>query len=181
MRYVWIMFISFLLIIVSSSCSFLQNEDSVKNDAWLPPPKFNEADLIGIWRNDWIEGPSTEIIILKADKTFIQTYTIHSSGQKYEIVGTWWLENGSGDCTYIHADKMRYYEFGIRAVQRGNRDVDGYPEMFWDNCQKKFVEMPDFVLLGIGSDNDQEPPIFLYHMAIDYEHTSKIFWRINAP
>jgi hypothetical protein len=41
--------------------------------------------------------------------------------------------------------------------------------------------MPDFVLLGIGSDNNQEPPIFLYHMAMDLESTSTIFWRISAP
>ncbi len=53
--------------------------------------------------------------------------------------------------------------------------------MFWDICQKQFLEMPDIVLLGIGSNNNKEPPIFLYDMALDQESTSIIFRRISAP
>jgi hypothetical protein len=170
------------LIIVSLACGLLHNVDNVEtNDEWLPPSTFKESDLIGTWRNDWGEGPSAEIITFRADKSFTQTYTIHSTGQKYEAQGSWWIENGSDGCKYIHADKMQNYELGIRSAQNGNRDINGEPEKFWDICQKQFIEMADFVLLGIGSDNNQEPPIFLYHMAIDQENTSTIFWRISAP
>jgi len=151
------------------------------NEKWCPPQTFRESDLIGTWRSDWSEGPSVEIIIFRADNTFTQTYTIRSGDQKYETQGTWRIENGSGDCTYIHADKMQYYELGIRFAQSGNRDINGEIESFWDICQKRFVEMPDSVLLGIGSDDSHEPPIFLYHMPIDQESTSKIFWRISVP
>ena len=171
-----------LLTIISLACGLLHNDDVVEtNEEWLPPSTFKESDLIGTWRNDWVEGRSVEILTFRADKTFIQKYTIHSTGQNYETRGTWWVENGSDGCKYIHADKMQYYELGIRSAQSGNRDINGEPEMFWDICQKQFIEMPDFTLLGIGSDNNQMPPIFLYHMAMDQESTSTIFWRINAP
>jgi hypothetical protein len=170
------------LIVLSLACGLLHNEDVVEtNEDWLPPPTFKESDLIGTWRNDWVEGPFAEIITFRADKTFTQTYIIHSTSQKYEAQGTWSIQNGSDGCKYIHADQMQYYELGIRSAQSGNRDVNGEPELFWDICQKQFIEMPDFVVLGIGSDNNQEPPIFLYHMAIDQESTSTRFWRISAP
>lgn len=170
------------LIIILLACGLLHNEDVVEtSEEWLPPSTFKESDLIGTWRNDWVEGPSVEIITFRANKTFTQTYTIHSTGQKYEAQGTWWIENDSNGCKYIHADKMQYYELGISSAQSGNRDINGEPEMFWDICQKQFIEMLDFVLLGIGHDNTQDPPIFLYHMAIDQESTSTIFRRIGAP
>jgi hypothetical protein len=75
---------------------------------------------------------------------------------------------------------MQYYELGIRSAQSGNRDVNGEPETFWDICQKRFIEMPDFVILGIGNDNNHEPSIFLYHISIDQESSPTIFWHSNS-
>ena len=45
-----------LLTIISLACGLLHNDDVVEtNEEWLPPSTFKESDLIGTWRNDWVE------------------------------------------------------------------------------------------------------------------------------
>jgi hypothetical protein len=143
----------------------------------LPPVDFKDSDLIGTWKSEWQEGPSVQILVFRNDKTFSQTYILNSSGKEFDTRGTWFIVNTSEGCTYIHANGMHYYYGPDSFAQNGNRNPDGTPAMFWDDCQKKIVEMPDFVLLGVGHDITHNPQISLYQMSVESDTAPPILWK----
>lgn len=173
----WSLAIVFLLSIMFSSCRSQTSQANAGDVDSLPPLDFKNSDLIGTWKSEWQEGPSIQILVFRDGQTFSQTYILNSSGQEFVTRGTWFIVNTPEGCTYIHADGMRYY-YGIDSLaQNGNRNPDGTPFLFWDGCQRKVVEMPDFVLLGIGHDLAHNPQIFLYQMSLDSETSPPVLWK----
>lgn len=169
-----------LATILISSCSSHPQENGQSNSDWFPPANLKDTDLIGTWSSETSGASSTEILTLRENRAFTQTFTILSSGQNFEAQGTWSIVKTPQGCTYVHADGMRYYHGPALLAQNGNREPDGTPYPFWDGCQKKLVEMPDFVLLGIGHDSRQNSRIFLYYMSLDAETSPPVLWK-NDP
>ncbi len=157
-------------------CKVNQYETQLMRERLLPLG-FKESDLIGTWKSEWQEGPSTQILVFRDDKTFSQTYILNSSGQVSGTQGTWFIVNTPEGCTYIRANGMHYYYGTDSLARNGNRDSDGTPAMFWDGCRNNVVEMPDFVLLGIGHDISHTPPIFLYQMSVESDTAPPVLWK----
>jgi hypothetical protein len=141
----------FLVAMLVSSCSFQPQQNNAINLDWFPPAGFKDSDLIGTWSSESEEDPSAEILTLHENQIFMQTFTIHST---------------------VHGPTL--------LAQNGNREPDGTPFPLWDGCQKRLVEMPDFVLLGIGHDSTHNSRIFLYHMSLDAETSPPVLWK-NDP
>jgi hypothetical protein len=175
----WFLATAVLLSLMLPSCSSQTPQNDASHVNWLPPLGFKDSDLIGTWKSEWSEGPSAQILVFRNDKTFSQTYILNSSGQEFDTQGTWFIVNASEGCTYIHANGMRYY-YGLDSLaQNGNRNPDGTPFLFWDGCQKKRVEMPDFVLLGIGHDSGNNSRIFLYQMSLDPDTGDPVLRKVG--
>ena len=108
----WTLSIAFLFFLMLSSCSSQIQQNKVVGIDWFPLPGFQESDLIGIWKSEWQEGPSLQILVFRDDHTFSQTYILNSSGREFVTRETWFIVNTTESCTYIHADGMRCY-YGI--------------------------------------------------------------------
>ena len=50
-----------------SSCSSQIQQNKVVGIDWFPLPGFQESDLIGIWKSEWQEGPSLQILVFRDD------------------------------------------------------------------------------------------------------------------
>lgn len=161
------------------SCNAQAPEANAPDAHSLPPQDFKASDLVGTWKSEWQEGPSSQILVFRSDGTFSQTYILKASGQEFDTQGTWFIVGAPEGCTYIHANGMRYYYGPESFVQSGNRNPDGTPALFWDACRKTVVEMPEFVLLGVGHDVGQSPQTFLYLMAVESDTAPPILWKEN--
>lgn len=132
-----------------------------------PPETFQESDLVGKWEV-WSGAPySTEALTIEADHTFTQIYDA-TGGYHFQGEGTWWLEYRPSGCVYIHLEGMRYYYGTLTAAENGNKWPDGVnegdPLQYWDECEERQIEMPDKVILAVGSFSDFPNGIMLEHM-----------------
>ena len=146
-----------------------------------PPMGFQEADLIGTWV-PWAGTKGiTDTLILRSDKTFKQLYAIPWSGLLFETEGTWWIEYRSSGCVYLHVEGMRYYYGTGMEAESGNRDNKGHPVSFWSPCEDQTIQMPDSVVLAVGSDPSFPNGIQLTHMTLGPDESWRVLWLVAMP
>ena len=89
-----------------------------------PPPSFRESDLIGTWETrSHVDGSQT--LIMRADRTFTQRYTLSKGGSPTQVQGTWRLEPRASGCVYVHLEGMRYIYQTVDMIKNGNRSPNG--------------------------------------------------------
>ncbi|MCP4362038.1 MAG: hypothetical protein GY796_28845 [Chloroflexi bacterium] len=144
-----------------------------------PPATFQEADLVGTWQGWRDEG---EMLILRADRTFKQIYDamLETGSYHFEGEGTWWLEYRPSGCVYIHLEGMRYYHLDYSTAETGNRHSHGLVS-FWDYCEERVIEMPDKVIMIVGSHRGFLKDIKLEHMAMEINASTEILQLIHIP
>jgi hypothetical protein len=146
--------------------------------SWHPPATFQESDLVGTWDNAF--NPGSELLTLRDDHSFQQVYD--SGSYHFEGEGEWSLEYHPSGCVYIHLEGMRYFYTAADISENGNRFLsDNEPVPFWDPCQDRLIEMPDKVILMVGSDHSLPNGIRLGHMSGGREFYEEFFVLESTP
>lgn len=116
----------------------------------MAPTSFRETDLLGRWESTFTKY-DREVLVLTADRRFIQTYDIPAIGRHYEGQGTWHVDSHASGCVYVHLEGMRYF-YGAEAFELyGNRFSPGdSPYAFWERCETQWITMPDKVILSVS-------------------------------
>lgn len=145
-----------LLVIILWGCSSSQKETTWK----LPSSTFNEFELIGVWNS--LGGVYTrDTLTIKSNHTFTYSFFEKTSSLFATDEGKWWIEKKESGCTYIHLEGMRYFHLTPENAESGNRLPDGSLFKFWDGCEKRFIEMPDKVVLIVGAQEKFVRGLFL--------------------
>jgi hypothetical protein len=139
-----------------------------------PPPTFRESDLIGTWQFDDVYV--IEKLLLHADHTFTQIHDTHKA-RPVEVHGTWRVEYRPSGCVYIHLDGMRYF-YSTSDPNNGNRYPDGRPQVFWEHCEERGIEMLDKVIIRVGSGPDFPRGLILFFPKANTEGTD-VFMLLN--
>ena len=128
---------------------------------YLPPPAtFDDGDLVGIWRAHY-DG-RVDTLILNADGTFKQVY---EERQREDYVyetpwNEWWVERYPDGRARVYLKGARFYEQGRVIAEEGGCYRDW---MFYDQVAKKYVTMPDTLVVNLRVDSSGEP--LLLHLS----------------
>lgn len=129
--------------------------------SWRPPANFHEKDLIGVWES--LQYDVRETITIKDDNTFAQDFADNSG--RFHFEGKLRIENRPSSCVFIHLQGGQFFYTDPVIRQNGNRyPSDLKPVRFWDVCEGSQIEMPDEVILIVGSDPSFPRNIKLVHM-----------------
>ena len=141
-----------LLVMSLTSCGWIgastTNTHTPSRSFLQPPPTFHETDLIGRWES-LTSIYDTEVLILTADYQFIHHYELKGKpASRSEDQGTWWLEQRSSGCVYVHLEGMRYFHGGGVLADHGNRyEPGGTLHTFVEKCEDRLITMPNKVVL----------------------------------
>ncbi len=124
------------------------------------PETFQESDLVGVWQVTHEAAVSTDVIVLRENGTYKQTYQ-KSKGFRYDSPWNhWWIEHRPSGGIYIHLEGMRYCHITdeVCAMPEGG----GGERLFWDFCEDRVLEMEGEVVLAIAEASEAHP---LYGLA----------------
>jgi hypothetical protein len=121
-----------------SACGVLSAGDS---NPCLPPPGFEEADLVGTWTSVENLENRSDTLILREDGFFKQIINIEEPEFHFESDWLpWRVEYAENGVVYVHLTGMRLYAFAPHLI--GQEVVGGDGGTFLDFCQGA-VLMPD--------------------------------------
>jgi hypothetical protein len=177
--------IALIVVFLSTSC-VVGTSESMDQGGWRCghlPETFQESDLIGEWKVTHEAGTSSDVIILRKDRTYKQMYS-KSNGESYESLwNRWWIEHRPSGGLYIHLEGMRYCHITDEVCE--NQYGGGGNRTFWDFCEDRRFKMVREVVLAVVGAEDPDPlyglaprGIILLHMRPGIEHVPG-YWRLQ--
>jgi hypothetical protein len=133
--------IGFVAAVVSIACLVTSGEPrGTWSDRCGPlSESFDESDLIGTWKVTREPGLSSDVIMLREDRTYKQVLD-RSDGEHYESPwNPWWLEHRESGGVYLHLEGMRYCSSIEEVCERPEGGGDDL--LFWDFCEDRVLEM----------------------------------------
>jgi len=169
-----VIFIVMILLLIA--CYGIAPQTAEEERGWYCDPlseSFQVSDLVGTWRAISEAAVSSDIIILRGDGTYKQTYQ-KSNGYRYESPwNRWWVEHRPSGGMYVHLEKMRYCDSTDNECAR--LEGGGGEWLFYDYCERRALRMKGEVILAVISTEETRNPflrsaprgIALLHMASD--------------
>jgi hypothetical protein len=146
----------------------------------LPPPSFNETDLIGTW----VGKPGTATfttLTLYDDHTYKQIYKDPYINLVYESEGKpkWRLELRESGIHLLHLEKMKDCDNNLSSCEK-NIETKPAPVLWGDPCEGTLIKQNEEVILlitGIPKDWAEKFPrnILLRYLEPDPDANPKLF------
>lgn len=130
-----------------AGCTFIRPATS----PWKPPPGFQAIDLVGEWKVVSDVYPVDETLLLNLDGSFFHQYQVPHVTSLYVDRGNWWIEQRPSGCVFLYLEGMRYFHSTLDVANNGNRALTGTPIRFEEPCEQRTFEMPDMVIMTVGS------------------------------
>jgi hypothetical protein len=148
---VWQQVLIFLIMVALATLLAGCNSNQPGKSVWKPPSAFQAADLIGEWKVVSEVYPVDETLLLNSDGSFIHNYQIPNATPPYSEQGHWWIEQRASGCVFLHLEGMRYFQSTLEVANSGNGALTGTLIRFEEPCEQTTFEMPDKVIMTVGS------------------------------
>jgi hypothetical protein len=175
-----------ILIALATGCttSIATRDDTLAEDGWHctpPPSSFEVSKLVGEWLNVDEVAVSRDVITLREDGTYTQSFATYGGIDYESSSNTWWIEERDSGGIYLHLAKMRYCDT-IEEVCLNPVGGDG-EGFYYDVCEDRIVEMEGEVILAVvGTQGSRHPVlrrapqgIALMHMQIEPDRAASFF------